>query len=398
MPVRLNLGFIGGALNSAVGYAHFTASRMDGRFRLAAGCFSRDPQTNALSADRYGVPPDHTHADWSTLLDAECGNLDAVVILTPTPTHFPILERALTSGIPVICEKALAATLPEGHEIERIAKATGNQVTVTYNYTGYPMVRELRRMIREGALGRLLHIQVEMPQEGFARVAGNGAPPSPQAWRLTDGPIPTVSLDLGVHAHHLVEFLTEQTALEVICDQRGCGHFPDIVDDVSCIAHYTDGLRVNYWYGKTALGYRNGLSIRVFGERASAQWVQALPETLEFCQSDGERRTLDRASPGVKVAGLDRYSRFKAGHPAGFLEAFANLYTDIADALLERREGKQAHLDNEYVFGPDSAIRGLAFLDAASQAARSRRWQPVALPASSIRPNFGCAESMELTA
>lgn len=398
MPAQLNLGFIGGALNSAVGYAHFTASRMDGRFRLAAGCFSRDPKTNAQSADRYGVSPEHVHADWGTLLDAECGNLDAIAILTPTPTHFPILEKAMASGIPVICEKALVATLAEGQEIERIAQATRSHVTVTYNYTGYPMVRELRRMIREGALGRLLHIQVEMPQEGFARVTGNGAPQSPQAWRLTDGPIPTVSLDLGVHAHHLVEFLTGQTALEVACDQRGCGHFPNIVDDVSCIAQYTDGLRANYWYGKTALGYRNGLSIRVFGDKASAQWIQALPETLEVAQADGERRTLDRASPGVQIACLDRYSRFKAGHPAGFLEAFANLYTDIADALLARREEKQACRDDEYVFGPDSAVRGLAFLDAAAQAARGRRWQPVARPATFICPDFDCAKSMEMTA
>lgn len=382
MSSTLNLGFIGGALNSAVGYTHFAASRMDNRFRLVAGCFSRDADINARSAIRYGVDSSHVHADWRGLLASENRHIDAVVILTPTPTHRLILGEAIASGIPVICEKALASTCEDAEEIAHATAAHNGHVAVTYNYTGYPMVRELRQMIRDGRLGRIRHVQVEMPQEGFARTVGDGSViPAPQAWRLIDGAIPTVSLDLGVHVHHLVEFLTGEVALEVACDQRSCGHFPSVIDDVSSIALYTGDLRVNYWYGKTALGHRNGLSIRIFGSEASASWLQMTPEILQFHRVNGEMHVIDRASPGVRVANQERYTRFKAGHPAGFLEAFANHYADIADGLELRRNGSPQPF-GDFVFDPQCAVRGLSFLDASARAARARTWQKVrnALP------------------
>ena len=367
----LRLGFIGGALNSAVGYTHYNSSRLDGHFRVDCGCFSRRPEINDETAQTYGIPPERTHASWGALLESETRDLDALVVLTPTPDHREMVVAALDAGYPVICEKALAVSSDECRDIGEAVARNRGFLAVTYNYSGYPMVRELRRMIAEGRLGRLQQIHVEIPQEGFLRQAA-----APQAWRLKDHAVPTVSLDLGVHAHHLVHFLTGGKApLEVIGDQATYGQFGDIVDNVYCLAHYEDDLRVQSWFGKTALGNRNGLRIRVYGSLASAEWFQMQPEDLLLNQADGRRSLIDRGADDAGLARQVRYNRFKSGHPSGFIEAFANLYTDIADQLRQHQSGAMTR--NDFVYGAQESEEGLRFLEAISRSARSSKWETV---------------------
>ena len=240
---------------------------------------------------------------------------------------------------------------------------------MTYNYSGYPMVRELRRLIAEGHLGRLHQIHIEMPQEGFLR---QGA--TPQAWRLQDYAVPTVSLDLGVHVHHLIHFVTGgKRPLDVVGVQSTYGQFGDIIDNVSFLARYEDELRVQCWYGKTALGYRNGLRIRVFGSQASAEWLQVQPEDLRLSRADGSRIVLDRGSGDADLARQPRYNRFKPGHPSGFIEAFANLYTDIAGHLRHFHSGEPA--PNDFVYSARESEDGLRFLEAVARSADTMAWQ-----------------------
>lgn len=367
----LRLGFVGGAVNSAVGYTHFNASRIDGHFRVDCGCFSRRPQINEETAQTYGIAPERTHATWHALLDSEQADLDAVVVLTPTPDHKEMVIAALDAGYPVICEKALAVSSEECCSIGEAVARNRGFLAVTYNYSGYPMVRELRRMIADGSLGTLQQIHIEIPQEGFLRQAA-----APQAWRLRDHAVPTVSLDLGVHVHHLVHFLTAGKApLEVVGDQGTYGPFREIVDNVYCLAHYEDGLTVQSWFGKTALGNRNGLRIRVFGSLASAEWFQMQPEDLQFNQADGRRMLLDRGSGDADLARQLRYNRFKAGHPSGFIEAFANLYADIAGQLRQHRSGGMTR--SAFVYGVEESEEGLRFLEAIARSAQTRQWETV---------------------
>lgn len=367
----LRLGFVGGAVNSAVGFTHFNASRIDGHFRVDCGCFSRRPEINGETAQTYGIAPERTHATWRALLDSEQSALDAVVVLTPTPDHKDMVIAALDAGYPVICEKALAVSSEECRSIGEAVARTQGFLAVTYNYSGYPMVRELRRMIADGSLGTLQQIHIEIPQEGFLRQAA-----APQAWRLRDHAVPTVSLDLGVHVHHLVHFLTGGKApLEVIGDQATYGQFREIVDNVYCLAHYEGGLAVQSWFGKTALGNRNGLRIRVFGSLASAEWFQMQPEDLLFNQADGRRMILDRGAGDAGLARELRYNRFKAGHPSGFIEAFANLYADIAGELRRYRSGETAH--SAFVYGVEESEEGLRFLEAIARSAQTRKWETV---------------------
>lgn len=364
----LRLAFIGGAINSAVGYTHFNASRLDGRFRVEAGCFSRHDDVNHNSARIYAVPPDRTYPDWQALLSCERGRIDAVVILTPTPSHAEMVVSALDAGYPVICEKALATSMQECAQIESAVKRNSGYLAVTFNYSGYPMVRELRRMIHEGRFGGVHQIQIEMPQEGFLRSNAN-----PQDWRRKDYEVPTVSLDLGVHVHHLVEFLSGGLKpLRLVGEQASYGHLGSVVDNVYFLARYEQGMRVQAWWGKTALGHRNGLRVRVYGERASAEWYQMDPEVLRWADNDGHHYLLDRGSGDAKTAQESRYNRFKAGHPSGFIEAFANLYTDFADEIHGLIRGE--FVKSPYVFGVDHAVAGMRAMKAISESAKLQSW------------------------
>lgn len=373
---KLRLAFLGGACGSAVGRVHRTAIEMDQRFALVAGCFSRDPTKNLASGLEYGLAAAHVHDSFESLLSCAPAVFDAIVLLTPTDQHHEQVLRCLERGIPVICEKALATTVGEVAAITARQQAGAGFLAVTYNYTGYPMLRELRAMVGNGVFGRIRQINVEMPQDGFIRRAPDGSPLVPQAWRLRDGEIPTISLDLGVHLHMLVNFVCGGVPLEVAAHSDSHGNFPVVIDTVSSIVTYSSGVVCNQWFSKSAQGYRNGLKIRIFGERGSAEWLQENPEYLQVTDAYGTRSLLDRGSGNILVAAQPRYTRFKVGHPAGFIEAFANYYVDIADALEARMDGREPA--NPYVFGTAEALEGMRLLDAIALASRERRWVKVA--------------------
>lgn len=372
MSDQLKLGFIGGGTNSAVGRAHVVSSQMDGRWKLVAGAFSRDQSVNKGSAAAWGVDNDRTHASWTDLIEREAGRLDAVVVLTPTPEHPEQVAALLRAGFDVICEKALAATSAEADELADLAESLGRFLAVTYNYSGYPMVRELRSRVNEGQFGRILAANVEMPQEGFLRVDATGNPMQPQLWRRSDGALPTVSLDLGTHTHQLLHFLIGSDPVKLVGTESHHGRIDGVVDYVSSLIRYEDNVDVNMWYGKCAIGHRNGLRIRVYGSDAAAEWSQASPEELRLSDHHAAISVVDRASPATTVANQPRYERFKVGHPAGFLEAFANLYWDFADALLESRVS--GSWSTPYVYGAREAADGLRMLEAISTSSRDGVW------------------------
>ncbi len=370
-PFRL--GFIGGDLDSAVGYAHFAACRMDRRWSLEAGFFSPQKALNQQTAEAYGVPRAHLHYDFHTFLDKEKKNLDAVSILSPTPLHKSMVADCLRVGIPVICEKALAVSSRDILELESYQSKTRGFLAVIYNYSGYPMVREMRRLIRTGKLGKILHFQAEMPQEGYMRTDSEGRKPKVQSWRLRDVAVPTIHLDLGVHLHQLIRYLTELKPREVVADHGKFGWFR-VVDQVISMTRYDQGAQGAVWFSKTALGHRNGLRLRIYGSKASAEWAQMNPEELLISHGDGRREILDRGV-GLPLASKPRYNRFKAGHPSGFVEALSNLYADIHTALkLYHKTGRQ---QSEEVFGATMALDGLNWLEAMVRSTRSKKWEKV---------------------
>jgi predicted dehydrogenase len=264
----------------------------------------------------------------------------------------------------------------ESKAIHDLCLKTNSFLAVTYNYTGYPMIRELRNFISSGKLGEVKNICIEMPQEGFLKIDKMGNPIVPQNWRLKDGDIPTLSLDLGVHVHSIINFLIDKKPKEVVASVNTFGNFKSVVDDISCIVNYSGGINVNMWFSKSALGYRNGLKVRVFGEKAAAEWIQENPEYLYFSENNGIKTIIDRSNGFVDIASESRYSRFKPGHPAGFIEAFANYYFDISESLDKFKTGENEIL-NQYTFGTSIANEGMQFLEAITRSKQNKKWESV---------------------
>ena len=372
-PKQLQIAFLGGGINSAVGKAHRTAVELDQRYQLVAGCFSLNSEINTASALEYRVQKNRTYTNLATLLEAEAGKIDVIAILTPTPHHKQDVIQCLKKGVPVICEKSLAASSAEVMEIKNALESNKGFLAVTYNYTGYPMLRELRQMIKRGLLGKVEQIHIEMPQEGFVRRNEQDQPNTPQEWRLHDGLLPTLSLDLGTHLHHMIHFLTEEKPIELVAVQNQFGAFDQVVDNAICIANYTNSIVCNIWFSKTALGHRNGFRVRVYGDKGATEWYQMDPELIHYSDYRGHRSIIDRANLEAQLSAQDRYNRFKAGHPAGFIEAFANLYSDIADNLLAFQETKQPVVD-EFVAGINEAMEGMLMLEAIATSAKQKTW------------------------
>ena len=365
------LAIIGGGVDSAVGYTHLIASQMDHRWDLVSACFSRKRNNNIKTVNSWNLGQIRTYDNWKQLLVDEQGKVDAVAILTPTPLHFEMVSDAIKLGIPVICEKSLASNYEEAYKICKLQNNNNGFLAVTHNYTGYPMLRELKSLVSDGEIGQVTQIQIEMPQEGFARLDISDNKPCPQAWRLVDGKIPGVTLDLGTHLQHMIHYITGENPCSLIADQNTFGWFKDVVDDVTIFAKYPSGMKSSMWYGKSALGHRNGLRIRLYATKASAEWFQMEPEVLTVYDVHGNKKILDRASQ-VQVAGSSRYQRFKPGHPAGFIEAFANIYSDIADKLDEYKQ--TGIIDENWTYGALQASKGLKFFEHTVESHSKKSW------------------------
>lgn len=373
---KLKVAFLGGSVTSAAGYAHYSAINIDGKFDLVAGCFSRNNEINHQTASKYGISGNRVYSNFDLLLENERSKIDAVIILTPTDQHAQQVIKCINNGIPVICEKALACSSSEADEIILTQQRSRAFLAVIYNYLGYPMVRELKYIIESGRIGRVTHIQAEMPQEGYIRKSADGKPIIPQNWRLNDNLIPKVSLDLGVHLHMLIKYLTGEKPVRVAGVSESLGNFREVTDNVISLIEYTGPMTCNMWFSKIATGCRNGLKIRVYGETGSAEWVQEEPEYLYLADVFSHRWVMDRGSTEAKISNQPRYSRFKAGHPAGFIEAYANYYADISSSLHDFKTGASSGLNAE-CYGANESLEGLRLFEAISISSSNKNWETV---------------------
>ena len=369
----LKIGFIGGGLNSAIGITHKIAAQMDDNFVLEAGCFSRHDTFNLQTAHKWAVP--RVYDSYSELIVSEKETLDAVTLLTPTNMHTEIILELLENNIPTICEKTLTDSVGDATKIKTSLEANGGFLITTYNYTGYPMIRELEDMISRGVLGDIIQVNVRMPQESFIRLDKDGNIPQPQSWRLRDGGISTLTLDLGTHLTNLISFLTKARAQEVVAMKNSFGHY-DVTDNMICMIRYSNNIDCQMWYSKSALGHKNGLEVEIYGTEGSASWYQMNPEFLAYNDNRGRNIILDRSSKGVNIANLERYTRFKSGHPAGFIEAFANYYDDVYDTLLAYKT-KGVNDLGRYCFGMDDSLHGLMVAEAIERSVRHGGWEQI---------------------
>lgn len=365
---RLRLAVVGGGPGSFIGAMHRTAARIDDRYELVAAVMSSDPQRSRAAAAAIGVEADRAYGDAFSLFVAEeerADGADVIAIMTPNDTHHSYAMAALDAGFDLIVDKPIANTLAEGVEVLDKVEATGLVFCLTHNYTGYPLVRQARAMVEDGQLGEVRLVQVEYVQGGKA---GDDDPdPSDSLpWRydpVRGGPS-LVMGDIGTHAHNLVRFIAGIEVAEVAAEVGTIQPGRLVHDYAGAMLRFDNGARGSFWVTQAAAGVENCLRIRVSGTRGTVEWMQEQPTVLTFKPLDGPVEIRTPNGPGTFPLSA-RASRVVAGHPEGFHEGFANLYSDAAEAIAARRAGTQADpLAMQFPQALDGVL-GLKFVDAA---------------------------------
>ena len=376
---RLRLAVIGGGPGSEVGEVHRIAARLDGFYEIAASALSSDPERSRRSGRAMGVSEDRAYPSWRALIESEAGRVDRpdiLAVMTPNDSHYEICSTALDAGFHIICDKPLTTDLASAVALARKVRETGTEFCVTYCYTGYPMVRQARAMVRSGAIGAIRQVHLQIVQ-GY--LALDEVPPG---WRLDPARVGAslVLIDIGTHAHHLGAYVTGLDLASVCADVGHVVPGRKVDDYASLLLRYSNGTRGLMWVTNAAAGAEHGLSFRIFGETGGLEWNQEEPNRLVHRRRDGFEEIMTRRKDRLVGESARRVTRVEIGHPEGFLEAFANLYSDFAKAVMARLCHKSPD-DIERPFPTvGDGVKGLAFVEAAVQSSVSGRWEPLEVP------------------
>lgn len=366
---RIRVGMVGGGPGAGIAETHRTAMRLDDKCVLIAGVFSRDSDKSRGAARQLRIDPDRVYPDYRVMAEVESkresDQIDVAVIVTRTDSHFEIAKKFLQSGIQVICDKPLCLALTEAKELKRLAEEKELIFCLTHNYSGYAMVRHAARMVRNGDLGKVCVVQAEHASGWAAKLLENQGHPQ-AAWR-TDPVLSgdaSVLFDLGTHAHQLARFVTGLEVTEVAAELSQIVQGRAIKDNANLLLRFSNGARGTLWASMAAIGNEHGLRIRVYGDRGSLAWHHEDPCHLRYCPLDGPEQILAQGGAGLS-AEAKRWTRAGLGHPEGFFESFANLYTEVAEAILAKSEGRP-YTKAELGF-PDASdgVRGVAFVESA---------------------------------
>jgi predicted dehydrogenase len=374
---RLRLAVIGGGPGSFIGAMHRQAARLDDRYEIVTGVFSSDPARTKKAGLELGLASERLYSNVGEMLDAEASRqdgVDVVAIMTPNDSHFEYSMAALRHGCDVICDKPMTNTLEEAQTLHGKVRESGLVFCLTHNYTGYPMVRQARAMVEDGQLGTIRLIQVEYVQGGKADEEKPMHPGLSWKFDPVRGGPSRVMGDIGTHAHNLARFITGLEISEVSAEIGSIVPGRVIHDYAGALLRFENGARGNFWVTQAAAGVENCLRIRVSGTRGSLEWMQEFPQALTFKPLQGPSQNRTPNGPGTLPLAA-RSSRIVAGHPEGFHEGFANIYSDAAEAISARRSGKKA--DPLALYFPNSwdGLLGVRFVNSVIESSNADgRW------------------------
>jgi predicted dehydrogenase len=364
---------VGGGSGAFIGGVHRIAARLDDRYELVAGALSSDPERARASALELGIAPERSYDNFATMAEREAARadgIDVVAIVTPNHVHYPAARAFVDAKIHVICDKPLTSTLEDAVALVSAVQKSGLIFALTHNYAGYPLVRQARALVQAGELGKIRVVQVEYPQDWLTtRLESTGQKQA--EWRTDpqrSGAGGCVG-DIGTHAEHLASFITG-LELEAVCAQLST--FVDgraLDDDCQMLLRYRGGARGMLWSSQVAPGNENNLKIRVFGEKAGITWRQENPNELWFAPHGQPPRLITRGGAGAGPAAAHG-TRLPPGHPEGYLEGFANLYSDVAELIVARQEGRAPNPEALLVPGVVDGARGMKFIAAAVESSR----------------------------
>ena len=375
MPRKLRWGLVGGGEGSQIGGAHRMGAALDGHFELLAGALDIDPDRGREFAVRKGIEEARAYGEWHRMLAREARldpdeRLDLVTVATPNSTHHEISKAFLEAGFDVLCEKPITTTVEDGQDLVATAREAGRILAVNYGYSGYPMVRQARAMVRDGKLGRIRVVVAEFAHGSHGDAADADNPRVRWRYDPAQVGVSSVLADTGLHALHMTCFVIGQDVARVSADFASTVEGRALEDDAMVAMRFSGGTIGRLWTSAVAVGQQHGLTLRVFGETGGLRWSQEQPNQLFWTPLGAPTRTLERGNPRLSEES-DRASRITIGHAEGMLGAFANIYSDLAENIRAREEGRNPHPAATWFPTGEDGVRTLAVVHAAARSARS---------------------------
>ena len=363
----LKLGMVGGGKGAFIGGVHRIAARLDGCFDLVAGAFSSNPERAHASATELGIAADRSYGDFHAMAKTEAARpdgIDAVSIVTPNHLHGPIAAVFLAQGIHVICDKPMTATLAQAEALMVVAAKSSASFFLTHNYTGYPMIRQARQMLADGNLGDIRIVQADYLQDWLTNAPA--ADNKQAAWRTDPAQSGGGAIgDIGTHAYNLASFVTGLRTHSISATLRSHVAGRTVDDDARVTLKFDGGAHGHIWASQVAVGNENNLTLAVYGSKASLRWAQEDPNVLWFSKLGEAPRKITRGSTAAHPAAA-AVTRIPAGHPEGYLEAFATIYREAAEAI--RSPDKVT--PNNALISIEQGLEGVRFVDACQRSSK----------------------------
>ncbi|MBO6756592.1 MAG: Gfo/Idh/MocA family oxidoreductase [Roseibium sp.] len=369
-PIRL--GMVGGGKDAFIGAVHRIAARIDGRYQLVAGALSSTPEKANDSGKALGLAEDRIYTSFAEMAKRERrlkGGIEAVAIVTPNHVHYAAAREFLRRGIHVICDKPLTSTLADAKKFAKAVEKSDALFFLTHNYTGYPMVRQAREMVAKGELGTIRVVQVEYPQDWLTVPQSN----KQAAWRTDPARSGAGGStgDIGTHAHNLACFVTGLRLESLAADLQAFVSGRKLDDNGHVMLRFEGGARGMLWCSQVAPGNENNLRLRVYGDKAGLEWRQEHPNHLHVSRFGAPPQVISRGGAGMYDS-IAPTTRIPPGHPEGYLEGFANLYTEAAGAIRSHQSGQT---NDTLVPGIEAGLAGMKFVDACVRSsARNAAW------------------------
>ena len=372
---KIRIGFVGGGPNSFIGYSHRLASRFDNRFEFVAGVFSRDIKKSISFGQSLGLSKDRCYDNFITMAKKESqrsDGIEAVGVMTPSGDHYKIIREFVANKVHIICDKPLTATIEDAVRLEKLIKKSKVIFALTHNYSAYPMLREAKEIVANGSIGKINLINVEYPQ-GYTVGVKRKDQKNTLKWRLDKrmaGPS-MILAEIGTHAYHLMRYVTNLEVKEVAAEVNSISSEVTVDDNAFLIVRMNNNARGSIWVSSAATGGENGLKIRVYGTNGALEWFQDDPNNLKFTELNKPTQIITRASSTVSEFSI-RSSRIAAGHPEGFFEAFANIYTEFADSIIDYKKNKKSKLIHPSI---QDGVKGIKFIFAAKKSSNlNSKW------------------------
>ena len=371
---KIRIGFIGGGANSFIGYTHRLAARFDNRFDFVAGVFSKDIKKSILFGQSLGLDKDRCYKNYKEMALKESqrdDGIEALGIMTPSGDHYKIAKPFIENKVHIVCDKPLTATIKDAEKLKKLVEKNKIIFALTHNYSSYPMLREAKEIIKKGKIGNINLINVEYPQ-GYTVDVKKKNEKKTLKWRLDknlSGPSMILS-EIGTHAYHLLRYVTGLEVDELSAEVNSLSSEITVDDNAFVIMRMNNSARGMIWVSSAATGGENGLKIRVFGNKGAVEWFQDDPNNLKFTEINKPLKIITRASSSVSKFSLTS-SRLAAGHPEGFFEAFANIYTEFAEAI-----HKKIFKKSEFTFpNIEDGLRGIKFVFTAKKSSNNNaKW------------------------